>query len=34
VRSGGGKLKGHEAAERLRAAIGDALQGTGSERHS
>ncbi len=33
VRSGGGKLKGHEAGERLRAAIEDALVGTGPERH-
>lgn len=33
VRSGGRKLKGNEVAERLRAAIEDALEGTGSERH-
>jgi [protein-PII] uridylyltransferase len=33
VRSGGGKLKGHEAGERLRAAIEDALQVTSSEQH-
>ncbi len=33
VRSGGGKLKGHEAGERLRAAIEDALVSTGPERH-
>jgi UTP:GlnB (protein PII) uridylyltransferase len=33
VRPGGRKMKGNEAAERLRAAIGDALEGTGSERH-
>ncbi len=29
----GGKLKGNEAAERLSAAIEDALEGTCSERH-
>jgi [protein-PII] uridylyltransferase len=33
VRSGGRKLKGKEAAERLRAAIENALEGTGPERH-
>jgi [protein-PII] uridylyltransferase len=33
VRSGGRKLKGKEPAERLRAAIEDALEVTGSERH-
>jgi [protein-PII] uridylyltransferase len=33
VRTGGRKLKGNEAAERLRAAIEDALEGTGPERH-
>jgi [protein-PII] uridylyltransferase len=33
VRSGGRKLKGNEAAERLRAAIEDALQATSSEQH-
>jgi [protein-PII] uridylyltransferase len=33
VRSAGRKLKGNEAAEGLRAAIEDALEGTGSERH-
>jgi [protein-PII] uridylyltransferase len=34
VRSGGGKLKGSGFAERLRAAIGDALASTSSERDS
>jgi [protein-PII] uridylyltransferase len=34
VRSGGGKLKGKDAAAKLRAAIEEALVGTSSERHS